>query len=67
MTPERVTARDCARAGFCVRGMKDFAAEHGIDYRAFVRDGMAGDVASAFGDGMMDRALAEARKRERIV
>ena len=65
MTPARVTARDCARAGFCVSGMKDWLAERGVDYRAFVRDGLPGAEVEAFGDAMSDLALAQARKRER--
>ena len=65
MTPERVTARDCTRAGFCVSGMKEWMAERGIEYRAFVRDGLPGAEVEAFGDAMSDLALAQARRRER--
>jgi len=65
MTPERVTARDCVRAGFCVSGMKEWMAERGVDYRAFVRDGLPGAEVEAFGDAMADLALAQARRRER--
>ena len=63
MTPARVTARDCFRAGFCVSGMKEWLAERGVDYRAFVRDGLPGAEVEAFGDAMSDLALAQARTR----
>ena len=64
MTPARVTARDCFRAGFCVSGIKDWLAERGVDYRTFVRDGLPGAEVEAFGDAMSDLALDQARKRE---
>lgn len=41
-----------ARSGLCVRGTQAWFARHGLDFRAFMRDGLLASVFEATGDGM---------------
>ncbi len=60
---ERVTVVDCRRAGFCMKGVREFCAVHGIDFRAFVRDGYAIEDLAALDDANAARAAEIARAR----
>ena len=61
---DTVTMRDCLRAGHCVRGVKAFLSERGIDVRGFARGGMALTDAEAMRDGYVDQIIARKRARE---
>lgn len=60
----RLTVQDCLAAGYCVSGQRRFFAQHGIDYRAFVRDGIAVEDLAHIEDADLARAIGEAAKRE---
>jgi hypothetical protein len=52
------------RPGFCLRGARAWFERHGLDFRAFVREGIDAELLLATGDGMA-RALVEwARQSE---
>ena len=56
-----VTMKHLRRLGYCASGCRKFAERHGIDFRAFVRDGIDADRLAATGDGMAMAAVEEAK------
>lgn len=50
-------------AGYCARGARAWCARHGLDWAAFVRDGLAASVLEATGDAMALALVAHARAR----
>lgn len=50
-----------ARPGFCSRGARTWAAAHGLDWAAFVRDGIDADELLATGDALAARVVDHAR------
>lgn len=48
-------------AGFCARGVRLWAQQHGLDWAAFVRNGLPAEVLEATGDAMALRVAAHAR------
>ena len=60
-----LTVEDCVRAGFCVKGQVRFCRAHGIDYRAFVREGLTFERLSHIEDANLKRAMAQAESRQR--
>lgn len=52
------------RLGFCRQGGRAFAARHGLDWAAFVRDGIPASTLEATGDGMALEMVAWARRCE---
>lgn len=40
----KITISDVRNAGFCVSGLRDFADEHGLDFRDFVKNGIDSQV-----------------------
>ena len=59
----RVTIDDVRRAGHCARGAKAWFDARGLDFRAFLRDGIPEDEFLAFGDGQADQVVAMKRVR----
>lgn len=59
----RLIEEDCIRVGFCVKGQIRFCRFHGIDYRAFVKDGLSFDELSHIKDANLSRAMEQAKKR----
>lgn len=51
------------RRGFCRDRSKEWARRHGIDWRAFKRDGIDSDVLLATGDGFALKLVEWARQR----
>jgi DNA-binding LacI/PurR family transcriptional regulator len=60
-----VTITDLARAGYCARGARRWFEGNGLDFRAFLKDGIPASALLATGDAMAERAVAKARERGR--
>lgn len=56
--------QDGINAGLCMRGQRQFCALHGIDFRDFVRHGIAVERLEGIEDANLKRALEECAKRE---
>lgn len=57
------TITDARRAGFCVEGLRDFAEQHNLSYRDFIRNGIDRDVLLGLGEieivNMLEKARSE--------
>ena len=58
-----VTMRHIRRAKMCSRGTRAFFERHGLDYAAFVRDGIPAEHLEATGDAMALQVVEVARGR----
>jgi hypothetical protein len=70
MSALRVTVQDlhsvptwAGRAGFCARGARQWAAQHGMDWATLVRDGADADALLATGDALAAHLVQHARDR----
>lgn len=63
----RVTINDVRAAGLCVRGAREWFQRHGLDFRAFLKDGMTEQEALKIipDDGHAARVWKDKRERER--
>lgn len=52
------------RPGFCRGGARDWFRAHGLDWAAFVRDGIDEAALTATGDGLALALVAWAHKRQ---
>lgn len=52
------------RPGLCARGARAWFHRHGIDWGAFLRDGVPADVLLATGDGLALKVVEWARRAE---
>ena len=59
-----VTITHVRAAGLCVNGSRVWFARHGLDFRAFLRDGLDADTLLATNDAMAKRVVDCARQRE---
>lgn len=60
-----ITSRHCRAAGMCLTpGVRDFCRNHGIDYRAFINNGINADVLIKTGDAMALQVVAVARAEQ---
>jgi hypothetical protein len=59
----RVTIDDVRAAGHCVRGARDWFDRHSLDFRAFIRDGIAEEIFLASGDAMAERVVSLKQSR----
>jgi len=57
---ERITITDCRRAGHCSRGIKNWFEDRGLDFKAFLRNGIPVEEFLATNDGY---ALEIVRKK----
>ena len=55
-----VTIQHCRDEGFCVSGIRDWFAAHDLDFRGFVRNGIAAEDLLATGDDLARRVVARA-------
>ena len=58
-----VTIDDVRAAGLCVHGTRVWFARHGLDFRAFLREGCTAETLLATGDAMAQRVVERARIR----
>jgi hypothetical protein len=61
VTPVRVTIQDARELGFCVGGTRSFMERHGLDFKAFLRDGLDATDLLATGDAMAERVVVHAQ------
>lgn len=59
----RVTIDDVRAVGLCVAGSRAWFARHGLDFRAFLQEGLPAADILATGDAMALRAVERARLR----
>lgn len=59
----RIEFRDVAATGLCVRGARRFFDAHGLDFKAFVRDGIDESELEGIDDANKDRVVSAARRR----
>ena len=59
-----VTINDVRAAGLCVNGSRAWFTRHGLDFRAFLREGLDADTLLATGDAMAQRVVDCARKEQ---
>jgi hypothetical protein len=61
--PLIVTIDHVRAAGLCVHGTRTWFARQGLDFRAFLREGINADVLLATGDAMALRVVECARQQ----
>lgn len=61
---DRLTVNDARRAGFCVSGIKRKCEALGVNFRAFVRNGLPVEEAEKFNDGSIQKAIEIAKARD---
>jgi hypothetical protein len=61
VNPVRVTIQDARELGFCVGGTRTFMERHGLDFKAFLRDGLDAADLLATGDAMAERVVVYAQ------
>lgn len=58
-----VRAEDIRAARLCFQGARPWFRRHGLDWQAFLADGLPVEVLAATGDALALRVIAEAEKR----
>jgi hypothetical protein len=58
-----ITMQDVRAAKMCSRGARQFFTRHGLDWNAFVKEGLPDKVIEATGDAMAIRVVEVARER----
>ena len=59
----KIYINDLRRNGLCLSGAKRFFDEHGLDWRAFVKDGINSDALEATGDCMALKLVEDCNGR----
>lgn len=60
----QVTHKDIKACRLCVPGARRWFKRHGLDWGVFVSEGMPAEVLLGTGDGLAERVVAAAIKRE---
>lgn len=60
----RITMTDIQQAGHCATGTRRWFELHGLDFRAFLREGIDADEFVSKGDALSARVVELKRKRE---
>ena len=58
-----VRAEDIRAARLCFQGARPWFRRHGLDWQAFLSEGLPAEVLAATGDALALRVIAEAEKR----
>lgn len=58
-----VRAEDIRAARLCFQGARPWFRRHGLDWQAFLAEGLPAEVLAATGDALALRVTAEAEKR----
>ena len=58
-----VRAEDIRTARLCFQGARSWFRRHGLDWQAFLAEGLPAEVLAATGDALALRVIAEAEKR----
>ena len=59
-----VLHRHCRELGYCNRGLREWFEREGLDWPAFVREGIAADVLRIRDNDMVARAIERAERDE---
>jgi hypothetical protein len=59
-----ITINDVRAAGHCARGARDWFEGHGLDFRAFLRDGISARRVLAIGDGLAEQVIRRTLERQ---
>jgi hypothetical protein len=60
----RITVTDTRLAGHCVRGVKDWFEQKNLDFRSFIKDGIAAEDFLATEDALAERIVRLKLERE---
>lgn len=66
MQPETdflVTMDDCLKAGYCARGVRRWFGNQGLDFRAFMKAGIAASELLATGDAYANQVVERSMRR----
>ena len=58
-----VRAEDIRAARLCFQGARPWFRRHGLNWQAFLAEGLPAEVLAATGDALAQRVIAEAEKR----
>ena len=58
-----VTVEDLRASKLCFQGARPWFRRHGLDWQAFLAEGLSADVLAATGDALALRVIAVAEKR----
>lgn len=58
-----ITINDVRLAGHCAQGARAWFDGHGLDFRAFLRDGIPARQVIAMGDGLADQVITRTLER----
>lgn len=61
--PLIITIGHVRATGLCVHGTRAWFARHGLDFRAFLREGIAAQTLLATGDAMARRVVEHAQRQ----
>lgn len=61
-----VRIQDIRDAGFCARGARTWAKQHGYDFRDFLENGMPVEKMEAFGDHFCMTVAEHVRKKNEV-
>ena len=59
-----ITIEDVRKAGYCVRGARQWFSAHGMNFRTFLTDGIPADEFVEKGDALAARVVALKVERE---
>lgn len=62
----RVTIQDLRASRLCFQGARPWFARHGLNWQAFLREGLEAEVLAATGDALALRVIAIAEAREAL-
>lgn len=62
----RVLMQDLRSLQYCSSGSRQFFERHGLDWAAFLRDGIDAQDLISTGDAMAEAAVEQAKKREAV-
>lgn len=58
-----IRSRELVQCGMCTKGQKQWFEERGLDFRDFLKNGIAADTLLATGDGLATKAVEMVRAR----
>ena len=58
-----ITVQDLRASRICLQGARPWFRRHGLDWQAFLANGISADRLAATGDALALRVIAQARKR----
>lgn len=56
----QITHRHCREVGYCNRGMREWCVSQGLDWQAFLKQGISADTLRQTGNAMAERVIAHA-------